>query len=595
MNDSYKQQDIDQFFKHLKELPYSYEFEKVHQIIDSPNVKYTHKGWFNSINPIKLFIMSSLIIGLLISLIFYPFANSGEGYDNRDHLLVRNDIDTYSEEFIQEDKDIPENRVEVELVLETTNAMAPTLRQNAEIVDETNNQVSDGEPDNTAHTGERENSPWPCDTIINGTDLVITLTDVELLKLGFLINDQGAYYKNDFNGTIKAFFSDTSPYGSNGFSRVMAFTEDSDGGKYNRKIDFSNFDFYPIYLTDVFYNRESSNYGLFYAENDTLVPVKLTSKQLRNDNEVILWFRTSDALFGSLPSRYQHLKESYAEFKTHKNYCGADDFVKFEPKKIIDRIRLVELTEHHLKNLGFSFEDSVISFQSDISNTTSIDYSVGLHINSVAVSTINDLGEEINNGVVLHYVSDSLGKQNLRWYSSKLPSEEKTLEKFLEHNQILVPIILKQKDYPQYLEKDLIFWFEPSLELFSKLPPAIGRQLEKEYRFYMAETEEERKANTTSCVYFDVCKNTLDVRDFMVYPNPASNNATVAFSSQNEISGEILLLSITGAQLRTLVSSSQFHQGVNQVNINLSGIASGIYMVVLKTNLGIVSHRLIVN
>jgi hypothetical protein len=131
--------------------------------------------------------------------------------------------------------------------------------------------------------------------------------------------------------------------------------------------------------------------------------------------------------------------------------------------------------------------------------------------------------------------------------------------------------------------------------LFSKLPPAIGRQLEKEYRFYMAETEEERKANTTSCVYFDVCKNTLDVRDFMVYPNPASNNATVAFSSQNEISGEILLLSITGAQLRTLVSSSQFHQGVNQVNINLSGIASGIYMVVLKTNLGIVSHRLIVN
>ncbi|MCG8702010.1 MAG: hypothetical protein MI922_28405, partial [Bacteroidales bacterium] len=64
MLELYTQHTLDEFFEEFKNLPNSYKIEQVHQLLDNPNAKATHK--VNShFKHLKLIIMTSaFIIGI---------------------------------------------------------------------------------------------------------------------------------------------------------------------------------------------------------------------------------------------------------------------------------------------------------------------------------------------------------------------------------------------------------------------------------------------------------------------------------------------------------------------------------------------------
>jgi hypothetical protein len=61
------------------------------------------------------------------------------------------------------------------------------------------------------------------------------------------------------------------------------------------------------------------------------------------------------------------------------------------------------------------------------------------------------------------------------------------------------------------------------------------------------------------------------------------------------LKGSILLFSISGSKLRTLVPNSSFLVGQNSYFIELTGIEPGIYLVSINTDKGFKTQRIIVS
>jgi hypothetical protein len=79
---------------------------------------------------------------------------------------------------------------------------------------------------------------------------------------------------------------------------------------------------------------------------------------------------------------------------------------------------------------------------------------------------------------------------------------------------------------------------------------------------------------------------------FNVYPNPASDQATIVFSSDKEEAYSIRLIDITG---RIVIDEKQTSViGENQYQMNLSELAKGIYMVILQNNDGTLQKKIVV-
>lgn len=87
----------------------------------------------------------------------------------------------------------------------------------------------------------------------------------------------------------------------------------------------------------------------------------------------------------------------------------------------------------------------------------------------------------------------------------------------------------------------------------------------------------------------------LDQLYFKLYPNPANYAVTIEFDVTEEADGDISIINITGAKIKTLVSNSTFQSGHNIYQMNLSGITPGIYFISVNTDKGFKTQRLIVS
>jgi hypothetical protein len=76
-------------------------------------------------------------------------------------------------------------------------------------------------------------------------------------------------------------------------------------------------------------------------------------------------------------------------------------------------------------------------------------------------------------------------------------------------------------------------------------------------------------------------ENALDAANAsIIYPNPAQNNATLLVGLSDNSNVSITVMSITGQIVKNTVSQGQI--GSNNINFDLSGLATGIYMVNVK-------------
>src|SRR5690606_1702539 len=87
-------------------------------------------------------------------------------------------------------------------------------------------------------------------------------------------------------------------------------------------------------------------------------------------------------------------------------------------------------------------------------------------------------------------------------------------------------------------------------------------------------------------IYTKVDENTLDVNNLTVYPNPATEKATIRTSNGLQIE-QVRVLSVLGAEIyQQKAANAQEH------SIDLSGLASGMYNIEVKTDKGIITRKL---
>jgi hypothetical protein len=85
---------------------------------------------------------------------------------------------------------------------------------------------------------------------------------------------------------------------------------------------------------------------------------------------------------------------------------------------------------------------------------------------------------------------------------------------------------------------------------------------------------------------------TANYNSFNVYPNPASNQATIVFSSDKEESYNIRLIDITGRIVIYKGFTSVI--GDNQYELNLSTLPKGLYVIVLQNADAVFQNKIIV-
>ncbi len=92
---------------------------------------------------------------------------------------------------------------------------------------------------------------------------------------------------------------------------------------------------------------------------------------------------------------------------------------------------------------------------------------------------------------------------------------------------------------------------------------------------------------------FNAVNNISEVTGVSVYPNPAVNEINVDFNSNIAFNGTVKIMDLSG---KTLIQKSiNALEGLNNVSFETSNVSNGIYLVVMSSNKGQFSQKVIVN
>jgi hypothetical protein len=163
---------------------------------------------------------------------------------------------------------------------------------------------------------------------------------------------------------------------------------------------------------------------------------------------------------------------------------------------------------------------------------------------------------------------------------------------FLNNINRLIPILISKESIPNALEKDIIFWFSPNEAFFDSLPARYKNDLRNEYKALLIQTDpnipQEIKDKTpTVCTYFEECRPTYpEISKLKVYPNPAKDIVNIDFELNKPDKVRIVIFDIEGKPLRMLKDMEELPSGFNHLQVNMSNVPSGIYILTLQNNNG---------
>ena len=322
----------------------------------------------------------------------------------------------------------------------------------------------------------------------------------------------------------------------------------------------------------------------FYDKVDTLIPVLAEEFTYKNR---IFWFSPSDSIFKVLPERYQYLENTYHNLKCLKRKNPQRTLVNHwdvNRNIVLDEINYLVLDKHELEAIGIQFEENRI----EMKDTTGSYY---YRIDKWGKETRNGKGDTVNKHPVLFpaLMTDIKGLAQQKYGDSfnKVQGDNYT-----DNFDLLIPVLMPLSEYIENRNYELVFWYYPTDEFVAALPERIRKHLKPELNAIQdvaaAKTE-------TSCTYFEVCKSTLQLNGFRLYPNPASREATLEFQTNEALRGSISVVSISGAMVRNIIPDANFNIGHNFYQLDFTGIAPGIYLIMVKSNKGFKTQRLIVS
>ncbi len=100
---------------------------------------------------------------------------------------------------------------------------------------------------------------------------------------------------------------------------------------------------------------------------------------------------------------------------------------------------------------------------------------------------------------------------------------------------------------------------------------------------------------TNTCVGASVKGNSGLTGNISIFPNPASDFATLKITNQNATLINVMLTDISGKQLLNSAPDQVLNAGENTINISTKELSNGIYFVTLKTDTGKETIKLIVS
>jgi len=444
------------------------------------------------------------------------------------------------------------------------------------------------------------NSIQPSD----GARFILKLSDEELIKIGFEVSDSSYEYKQQVDTLMFRYYF----Y----INRVADFKIDADGNKTiledepkittghtefeftsysTTKLTADQFDFFPVFKSNLFYSEISDNQKLkkenFHMANDTLLAVVLpVSNLISTVQDKLIWFTTSEKFYAALSPKHKGTIEEFKKFKAAKKAFSTKDLVIYQPPKLFDESKVVMLTKDELGKLGFRFYSDSTIYKGN-SSEIEIEYFKSFSTSRATYSKGLSLEQYSNLLAVMVTRTDGSPYANLDHSSILIKMDDKEYGKQFP---LLIPVLLKSGE--TVFEEDVLFWFYPSDQFFDALPGHIGNELRKEYNYVIAENKS--MLVQPECKYFEECKNTLDISNFKVYPNPAKNQATVSFSLPEAIGGRIILVDLSGRERQVLQPDIYFPAGSHRFDFDLSTVVEGIYLITLYSNKGVQTQRLMV-
>jgi hypothetical protein len=565
MDGRYTQQKIDHFFNQFKKMSSFYELVKVHQLINNPNAKATHLVKFNN-KPFKLIIMSGTLLIIVSALIFWLASEKTQktssaldkAYVITENTLVENKLEKTNNTVMAEIK-----------LMEDESKTPPIIIKNEDSVSVYNNNFESEVNSNSKSDPTDDICNWSLDTILDKKNLFVYLSNSELEKLGIFKNDTCGYFQTNYEQ-----------------SNIWIYNNGDQ--VFNKRVNNKNYGL--TFITDTSMIEPSlslfRSYEGFYLTIDTLVPIVVTFKNgLKSE---ILWFTSDEDLFELLPSRYQNLKHTYYCIKQlkqklqHKQVVNYKDHISIQNN--LFKVNAIELNDDELQNIHI---ESVLGYFSVRNEDNSKYFWVD--------ESKKEYGIDVNYKTFKHnffpiFITDSKGRH--RRVDNNFDIHDKNIVDSIrnENINVLIPIKVHLKGI-RIKENEITLWYLPTDEFIDALPDRIKHELKTERNAIINDSF----TQTSSCTYFEVCKSTLNVEDFKVFPNPAKQTVTIEFSVYESIVGNISLYNIGGSQVKMFASNQIFASGNNSFKFELSDVTLGIYLVSLQTDKGFLTKRLIIS
>jgi len=572
---------IDSYFERVKQNPPLITTEKVHQIINSPKATARLKGKPN--NLLKFIVMTTIFAVIISAVLLWPKAN-----DN-----IPNTIQQNPNKPVKILGSMPTNEDSEDSINDKDSFVVKGSKSNDSKFD--NQQIaavkSDGihyvesSSDTLRVVEDRESNETLLPT--NGDIKKIVADKALLKKLGFQFNNYSVQYQNisPQHDTISYHHIVTKyPTGSSIFTTDLQYVKISD------TVFTSNLDFFPVMYS--YYSGDIPGYSRkifkkdidFESVNDTLLPIYIPSGLIHHDpNDLIMWFQPSEELFQIVPENVFGTWDNFEKIRNYKRRSPKTDCINYKQPKLLDQINFVDLTKAELKNLGLEVMEDAKYFRPGSTGKFIYfpDNKKSLRINWVGQSTFNRQSDEKIEDLFIAFISDIDGD----FVSNFITKGKADFKRY-------VPVLIRKDLVENVIEFDYVFWFELTDRFFELLPEKLSTDLRKEYNYVVA--EDKSKLIQPECKYFDECKNTLNDIKFKVFPNPANSQVTVSFNMNEAITGRITLVDLAGRERQVLKSQTKFAIGPHQINVDVSAVPQGIYLITLYSDKGIQTQRFIV-
>lgn len=336
MKEIYTQDTLSQFFKEFQNLPNSFKIEQVHQLLNNPNAKATHKvpSHFKHLNFIIM--TSAFIVGVTTLLLLLPKTTNPDVYIDSFSKkppetvqsrtigtnVEKEDMNFSDSSVTLEIQEVENNRLVTEISKQDDNPAAipdNTISNNSTFISDT---IEPEEKEENVNGGIRENSP---DIVNNAIDALntIELQKNEYAKLGFLISDNAIHHYSINDECVWKIYFTKSAYGCGIVPLNM--------------VDITKPNF--IFLSDQngFQSikwRCGNDVGekwddeYFKTKIQELIPIVLRKADFPDllYDDQIFWFEPSVELFNNLPPGISNdLKNEYYTFISESNNIETAD------------------------------------------------------------------------------------------------------------------------------------------------------------------------------------------------------------------------------------------------------------------------------